>query len=104
MIVPLLREPRAPRLWRPVTPAMAAGLTAHGWTTEERLASQVPVAFLAPQRTSAPLFPAQPGVHHGHCGPLPCMLEWASWRGRRDCAAAHAPICFPIAMPTSVEV
>jgi hypothetical protein len=35
-----LREPAAPdsgRRWRPRTPAMAAGLTDHGWTLEEWL-------------------------------------------------------------------
>lgn len=36
----------SPRLWRPATPAMAAGLTEHVWTTEELLAYRVPVEFL----------------------------------------------------------
>src|SRR5262245_16449891 len=36
----------SPRIWRPVTPAMAAGLTDHVWTTEEMLAYRVPVDVL----------------------------------------------------------
>jgi IS1 family transposase len=34
------------RHWKPVTPAMAAGITAHVWTTQERLSYRVPAAFL----------------------------------------------------------
>src|SRR5262249_3139128 len=54
----------SPRLWRPVTPAMAAGLTDHVWTTEELLAYRVPVKFLDPLRTIEHLFPAWQVVHH----------------------------------------
>jgi IS1 family transposase len=56
----------SPRLWRPVTPAMAAGLTDHVWTTEELLAYQVPVEFLDQLHTIEHLFPAWNGVHHSN--------------------------------------
>ena len=58
------REAGSPHLWRSVTPAMAAGLTEHGWTTEEWLASRVPVEFFDERRTIAPLCPAWHGVPH----------------------------------------
>jgi IS1 family transposase len=32
----------SPKKWQPVTPAMAAGLTAHGWTMDELLSFRVP--------------------------------------------------------------
>jgi len=56
----------SPRLWRPVTPAMAAGLTDHVWTTEELLAYRVPVEFLDQLRTIERLFPAWKVVHHSN--------------------------------------
>jgi IS1 family transposase len=34
------------RHWKPVTPAMAAGITDHVWTTQELLSYRVPAAFL----------------------------------------------------------
>jgi IS1 family transposase len=34
------------RRWNPVTPAMAAGITEHVWTTQELLSYRVPAAFL----------------------------------------------------------
>jgi IS1 family transposase len=34
------------RRWKPVTPAMAAGITDHVWTTQELLSYRVPAAFL----------------------------------------------------------
>jgi hypothetical protein len=40
-----------------VTPAMAAGLTDHVWTTGELLAYRVPVEFLDQLRTIEHLFP-----------------------------------------------
>src|SRR2546428_13936814 len=57
------------RTWRPVTPAMAAGLTDHGWTTGELLAYRVPVEFLDQLRTIEHLFPKMSfitavDVHH----------------------------------------
>ena len=36
----------SPRKWAPVTPAMAAGLTDHVWTTEELLSYRVPAEFI----------------------------------------------------------
>jgi hypothetical protein len=36
----------SPRKWRPITPAMAAGLTDHLWTTAEVLGYRGPAAFL----------------------------------------------------------
>ena len=56
----------APRLWRLVTPAMAAGLTDHVWTTEALLAYRVPVEFLDQLRTIEQLFPEWNGVHHSN--------------------------------------
>jgi hypothetical protein len=56
----------SPRTWRPVTPAMAAGLTDHVWTTDELLAYRVPVEFLNQLRTIEHLFPAWNGVHHSN--------------------------------------
>jgi len=47
----------SPRKWRPVTPAMAAGLTDHIWTTEELLAYRVPASFLDRLSTLEHLFP-----------------------------------------------
>jgi hypothetical protein len=34
------------RRWKPVTPAMAAGITDHIWTTQELLSYRVPVSFV----------------------------------------------------------
>jgi IS1 family transposase len=56
----------APRTWRPVTPAMAAGLTDHVWTTDELLAYRVPVEFLDQLRTIEYLFPEWNGAHHSN--------------------------------------
>ena len=40
------RGPGSQRRWKPVTPAMAAGITDHIWTTPELLSYRVPVSFL----------------------------------------------------------
>jgi hypothetical protein len=56
----------SPRTWRPVTPAMAAGLTDHVWTTDELLAYRVPVEFLDPLRTIEHLFPQWHVGHHSN--------------------------------------
>ena len=45
------------RRWCPVTPAMAAGLTDHVWTTTELLSYRVPMAFLAQLPDVERLFP-----------------------------------------------
>ena len=54
----------SPRQWRPVTPAMAAGITDHVWTTTELLSYRVPVSFLNTLDTIKHLFPALDGTHH----------------------------------------
>jgi IS1 family transposase len=54
----------SPRRWRPVTPAMAAGMTDHVWTTAELLGYRVPAAFLDTLETIEHLFPALDDTHH----------------------------------------
>lgn len=44
------------RCWKPVTPAMAAGITDHVWTTPELLSCRVPPDFLDGLPTFKPLF------------------------------------------------
>jgi hypothetical protein len=53
------------RKGRPVTPAMAAGLTAHVWTTQDLLSSRVSAAFLDQLHTIEPLFPRWDAFQHG---------------------------------------
>jgi hypothetical protein len=53
------------RKWRPVTPAMAAGLTDHVWTTHELLSYRVSAAFLDQLHTIEHLFPRWDEFHHG---------------------------------------
>jgi IS1 family transposase/transposase-like protein len=45
------------RRWKPVTPAMAAGITDHVWTTQELLSYRVPAAFLDKLQGFDHLFP-----------------------------------------------
>lgn len=47
----------SPRKWRPVTPAMAAGITDHVWTMTELLSYRVPVKFLDRLQEIEHLFP-----------------------------------------------
>ena len=54
----------SPRKWRPVTPAMAAGMTDHIWTTAELLGFRVPAPFLNTLETIKHLFPALDDAHH----------------------------------------
>jgi IS1 family transposase/transposase-like protein len=54
------------RRWEPVTPAMAAGLTDHVWTTTELLSYRVPVTFLAQLPEVERLFPSFEPVHQGN--------------------------------------
>src|SRR5262249_40842926 len=54
------------RKWRSVTPAMAAGITDHVWTTHELLAYRVPVEFLDQLHTIEHLFPQWEIVHHSN--------------------------------------
>ena len=53
------------RRWCPMTPAMAAGLTDHVWTTAELLAYRVPAAFLDRLHEIEHVFPS---LDHGHQG------------------------------------
>jgi hypothetical protein len=43
--------------WKPVTPAMAAQMTAHGWTTHELLSYRVPAHFWSNCQSSIPSSP-----------------------------------------------
>jgi IS1 family transposase len=54
------------RRWRPVTPAMAAGLTNHVWTTTELLSYRVPATFLDRLGDLERLFPSFDDAHHGY--------------------------------------
>lgn len=53
------------RRWQRITPAMAAGLTDHIWSTSELLAYRVPAAFLDTTQHIEHLFPSFEGVHQG---------------------------------------
>jgi IS1 family transposase len=55
-----------PRRWQLVTPAMAAGLTDHVWTTAELLSYRVPAAFLDTLQQTEHLFPALEPIHQGN--------------------------------------
>jgi hypothetical protein len=52
----------SPRKWRPVTPAMAAGMTDHVWTTAGLLGYRVPASFLDTLDAIKHLFPDLPDV------------------------------------------
>jgi len=54
----------SPRPWRPVTPAMAAGMTDHGWTTSELLSYRVPATFLDTLDARKHLFSPLDATHH----------------------------------------
>jgi hypothetical protein len=54
------------RRWQAVTPAMAAGLTDHVWTTTELLSYRVPAAFLDQLGDLEHLFPSFDTAHHGY--------------------------------------
>ena len=56
----------SPRRWRPRTPAMAAGITDHVWTTTELLSYRVPAWFLDQLSEIEHLFPPlDSDVHQG---------------------------------------
>jgi transposase-like protein/IS1 family transposase len=59
------RGPGSPRKWRPVTPAMAAGITDHVWSTAELLSYRVPAQFLDQLSKIKPLFALLEQVHQG---------------------------------------
>lgn len=54
------------RRWQPVTPAMAAGITDHVWTTTELLSYRVPADFLDQLPELEQLFPSIALSHHGN--------------------------------------
>lgn len=56
----------SPRRWRPVTPAMAAGITDHIWTTNELLSFRVPIQFFDQLPEIESLFPMLDQVHQGN--------------------------------------
>jgi IS1 family transposase/transposase-like protein len=53
------------RRWQAITPAMAAGLTDHIWSTAELLSYRVPAAFLDTIQQVEHVFPPFTGVHQG---------------------------------------
>lgn len=53
------------RRWLPTTPAMAAGITDHVWTTTELLSYRVPASFLNMLHTIEHLFPSLDVAHQG---------------------------------------
>jgi IS1 family transposase len=53
------------RRWRPVTPAMAAGITDHVWTTAQLLSYRVPARFLDQLSEMEHLFPPLDQIHQG---------------------------------------
>jgi IS1 family transposase/transposase-like protein len=55
-----------PRRWQLVTPAMAAGMTDHIWSTAELLSYRVPAAFLDTLPKIEHLFPALEPIHQGN--------------------------------------
>lgn len=52
------------RQWYPVTPAMAAGMTDHVWTTAELLSYRVPAAFIDQLPKIERVFPNFEDAHH----------------------------------------
>jgi IS1 family transposase len=54
----------APRQWRPVTPAMAAGMTDRVWTTAELLGYRIPATVLDKLADLEHVFPDPDSVHH----------------------------------------
>jgi IS1 family transposase/transposase-like protein len=56
----------SPRRWEPRTPAMAAGITDHVWTTTELLSYRVPAQFLDRFDEIELLFPSLDTVHQGN--------------------------------------
>jgi len=56
----------SPRRWRLRTPAMAAGLTDHVWTTDELLSYRVPALFVDQLDRLEHLFPELEPIHQGN--------------------------------------
>jgi IS1 family transposase len=55
----------SPRRWRPLTPAMAAGITDHLWTVRELLSYRVSPLYWQEQPLLEKLFPSWPEIDHG---------------------------------------
>lgn len=53
-----------PKKWRPMTPAMAAGIADHVWSTAELLSYRVPAPFLDHLSKNMPLFSFLEEAHH----------------------------------------
>jgi IS1 family transposase len=56
----------SPRQWCPITPAMAAGITDHIWTTRELLSYRVSPLYWTEHPILETLFPTWPEAHHGN--------------------------------------
>jgi hypothetical protein len=65
LIPELTRGSDSLRKRRPVTPAMAAGITDHVWTTNKLLSYRVSAAFLAQLPAIEHVFPRWDEIHHG---------------------------------------
>jgi hypothetical protein len=63
--LPVYHYPGSLRRWQPVTPAMAARLTDHVWTTTELLSYRVPPHFLDELPDLERLYPPFEETHHG---------------------------------------
>jgi IS1 family transposase/transposase-like protein len=55
-----------PRRWQMFTPAMAAGMTDHVWSTSELLSYRVPATFLDMLHQTEHLFPPLEPIHQGN--------------------------------------
>jgi hypothetical protein len=55
----------SPRRWRPLPPAIAAGITDHLWTIRALLSYRVSPLYWQEQPLLEKLFPTWPEVHHG---------------------------------------
>jgi hypothetical protein len=66
LMVEPTRGTGSPRRWQPRTPAMAAGLTDHVWTTDELLSYRVPAPFVDQLDQLEPLFPQPEPINQGN--------------------------------------
>ena len=62
--------------WKPVTPAMAAGITDHVWTTTELLSYRVPAQFLEQLSMLKPLFALPEKFIKSNEGQYPNTKVW----------------------------
>jgi IS1 family transposase len=65
-MVELTRGTGSPRRWQPRTPAMAAGVTDHVWTTDELLSYRVPARFVDQLDQLEHLFPQPEPIYQGN--------------------------------------